>query len=127
MVSVIPANIIDRDDLYLFMGYDTYRLYALALRNANLFHYTGAEDQGEQFSQMVPGTNVRAIAVKGLNGSNKMFLSAKANIVYGCDLLNDYENLQIFWSNDHQEVRVVAKWKSGVNCAFWDYVVLFSL
>lgn len=127
MVSVIPANIIDRDDLYLFMGYDTYRLYALALRNANLFHYTGAEDQGEQFSQMIPGTNVRAIAVKGLNGTNKMFLSAKANIIYGCDLLNDYENLQIFWSNDNQEVRVVAKWKSGVNCAFWDYVVLFSL
>lgn len=127
MVSVIPANIIDRDDLYLFMGYDTYRLYALALRNANLFHYTGAEDQGEQFSQMVPGTNVRAIAVKGLNGSNKMFLSAKANIIYGCDLLNDYENLQIFWSNDHQEVRVVAKWKSGVNCAFWDYTVFFKL
>jgi len=127
MVSVVPTNIIDRDDLYLFMGYDTYRLYALALRNANLFHYTGAENQGEQFSQMIPGTNIRAIGVKGLNSTGKMFLSAKENIRYGCDLLNDYENLQIFFSQDFQEVRVVAKWKSGVNCAFWDYVVIFSL
>ena len=127
MVAAVPVNIIANDDLYLYMGYDTYRLYALALRNANLFHYTGAEDQGEQFSQMVPGTNVRAIAVKGLNGTNKMFLSAKSNLYFGCDLMNDYENLEIFYSMDFQEVRVVAKWKSGVNAAFWDYVVYFTL
>ena len=127
MVAAVPVNIIANDDLYLYMGYDTYRLYALALRNANLFHYTGAEDQGEQFSQMIPGTNVRAIAVKGLNGTNKMFLSAKSNLYFGCDLMNDYENLEIFYSMDFQEVRVVAKWKSGVNAAFWDYVVYFAL
>ena len=127
MVAAVPVNIIANDDLYLYMGYDTYRLYALALRNANLFHYTGAEDQGEQFSQMVPGTNVRAIAVKGLNGTNKMFLSAKSNLYFGCDLMNDSENLEIFYSMDFQEVRVVAKWKSGVNAAFWDYVVYFTL
>ena len=127
MVAAVPVNIIANDDLYLYMGYDTYRLYALALRNANLSHYTGAEDQGERFSQMVPGTNVRAIAVKGLNGTNKMFLSAKSNLYFGCDLMNDYENLEIFYSMDFQEVRVVAKWKSGVNAAFWDYVVYFTL
>lgn len=127
IIEVIPVNIIAEDDLYLFMGYDTYRLYSIALRNANLFHYTGAEDQGEQFSQMVPGSNVRAIAVKGLNGTNKMFLSSKSNLFFGCDLLNDYENLEIFYSMDFQEVRVVAKWKSGVNAAFWEYCVFFEL
>jgi len=127
MVSVIPTNIIAMDDLYLYMGYDTYRLYALALRNANLFHYTGAEDQGEQFSQMVPGTNVRAIAVRGLNGTNKMFLSSKSNLYLGVDLLNDYENFELWYSLDNQEVRMAAKWKAGVNAAFWDYVVFFEL
>jgi hypothetical protein len=127
MIQSVPVNIINMDDLYLFMGYDTYRLYAIALRNANLFHYTGQENQGETFSQMVPGSNVRVVAVKGLNGTNKMFLSTKSNLFFGTDLLNDYENLQIFYSQDFQEVRVVAKWKSGVNAAFWDYVVYFSL
>lgn len=126
-VNVIPANIIDMDDLYLYCGYDFYRTYATALRNANLFAYTGAEDQGESFSQMVPGTNVRMIAVKGLNGTNKFFISSKSNLYFGTDLLNDYENLEIFYSMDFQEVRVVAKWKSGVNAAFWDYVVYFKL
>lgn len=127
IVSVIPTNIIDMDDLYLYMGYDTYRLYALALRNANLFHYTGAEDQGEQFSQMVPGTNVRAIAVRGLNGTDKMFLSSKSNLYFGTDLLNDYENFELWYSLDNQEVRMASKWKAGVNAAFWDYVVYFEL
>lgn len=127
MIQSINVNIIANDDLYLFMGYDTYRLYSIALRNANLFAYTGAEDQGEQFSQMVPGSNVRVISVKGLNGTNKMFLSAKSNLFFGTDMLNDYENLEIFYSMDFQEVRVVAKWKGGVNAAFWDYVVFFEL
>ena len=126
-VNVIPANIIDMDDLYLYCGYDFYRTYSTALRNANLFAYTGAEDQGEQFSQMVPGTNVRLIAVKGLNGTNKFFISSKSNLYFGTDLLNDYENFELWYSLDNQEVRMASKWKQGVNAAFWDYVVYFKL
>lgn len=126
-VNVIPANIIDQDDLYLYCGYDFYRTYATALRNANLFHYTGAEDQGEQFSQIVPGTNVRLIAVKGLNTTNKFFISSKSNLFFGTDLLNDYENFELWYSMDFQEVRMASKWKQGVNAAFWDYVVYFKL
>ena len=126
-VNVIPANIIDMDDLYLYCGYDFYRTYSTALRNANLFAYTGAEDQGEQFSQMVPGTNVRLIAVKGLNGTNKFFISTKSNLYFGTDLLNDYENFELWYSLDNQEVRMASKWKQGVNAAFWDYVVYFKL
>jgi hypothetical protein len=126
-VNAIPANIVDQDDLYLYCGYDFYRTYATALRNANLFHYTGAEDQGQQFSQMVPGTNVRMIAVRGLNTSNKFFISSKSNMFFGTDLLNDYENFELWYSLDNQEVRMAAKWKLGVNAAFWDYVVYFKL
>ena len=126
-VNVIPANIIDMDDLYLYCGYDFYRTYATALRNANLFAYPGAEDQGEDFSQMVPGTNVRIIAVKGLNTTNKFFISSKSNLYFGTDLLNDYENFELWYSLDNQEVRMASKWKQGVNAAFWDYVVYFKL
>ena len=126
-VAAIPTNIIDMDDLYLYCGYDFYRLYSLALRNSNLFHYTGAEDQGQTFSQMVPGTNVRLIAVRGMNSSNKFYISSKSNLYFGTDLLNDYEAFELFYSLDNQEVRMVAKLKVGVQSAFWDYVVQFSL
>lgn len=127
MSSSINVNIINMDDLFLYVGYDTYRTYQIALRNANLFHYNGQQDQGENFSQMIPGQNIRIIALKGLNGTNKMFLSTKSNMYYGVDMLNDYENFELFYSQDFQEVRMVAKWKMGVNAAFWDMVSYFTL
>lgn len=127
MAAAIPADIIDSEDLVLFMGYDTYRLWATALRNANLFHYNGAEDQTDNFSQMIPGTNVKVVAVRGLNAQNKMFASRGANMYFGTDLLNDSEDFSIFYSEDNDEVRFRAKWKMGVQVAFPEFVVAFTL
>jgi len=127
MSSVVPTNILGLDDLHLFVGYDFYRTYALALRNANLFHYTGAENQGEDFSQMIPGTNIRVIAVRGLNGTNRAFLTSASNLYFGTDLLSDAEDFSIFYSADFDEVRFRAKWKQGVMFAFPDYVVYFKV
>jgi hypothetical protein len=125
MVGAVPADIIDADDLVLFMGYDAYRTYAKALRDANLFAYDGAE--GADFSQMVPGTNVKVIAVKGLNGTARMILSRTANLYVGTDLLNDAEQFSIFYSKDNDEVRFVAKLKIGTQIAFPEFVVEFTL
>ena len=127
MTAVVPSDVIAMNDLVLFMGYDMYRTYSLALRNANLFHYTGAENQGQDFSQMVPGTNIKVVAVRGLNGTNKMFLSPASNLYFGTDLLSDAEEFRIFYSQDNDEVRFRAKWKMGVQAAFPEFVVYFSL
>jgi hypothetical protein len=126
-VEVIPTNIINQDDLYCYVGYDFFRTYTLALRNANLYNYPSVETGANDFMITIPATNVKMVAMKGLTGTNKFFISTKSNMYFGTDLLDDYENLQIFYSMDFQEVRVVAKWKSGVNAAFWDYVVYFKL
>ena len=127
MSSVVPTDILGMDDLHLFVGYDVYRTYALALRNANLFHYNGQENQGENFSQPIPGTNIRVVAVRGLNGTNKMFLTSASNLYFGTDLLSDSEEFRIFYSADFDEVRFRAKWKQGVQAAFPEFVVYFEL
>lgn len=126
MSSVIPTDILGLNDLYLFVGYDVYRTYALALRNANLFHYTGAENQGEDFSQMIPGTNVRIVAVRGLNGTNRMFLTNGSNLYFGTDLLSDAEEFKIFYDMNDDEVRFRAKWKQGVQAAFPEFIVQYT-
>ena len=95
MVGVVPTDVIDKDDLVLFVGYDTYRTYAKALRDANLFHYTGAENS--DFIQIVPGTNVKVVSVRGLNGTNRMVLSTSSNIYAGVDLLSDSEDFRLFY------------------------------
>ena len=123
MVSAIPVDAINSDDQTLFCGYDTYRTYANALRNANLFAYTGAENQGGDFTQMVPGTNVKVVAVKGLNGTDRIVLGEASNFYAGVDLLNDAEQFRIFYSEDNDEVRVIQKFKIGFNYAFGARVV----
>ena len=124
-VSKVNTNIIDATDLHLFMSYPDFRRYAKALRNANLFHYTGEESQGGDFTLLVPGTNVRAIAVRGLNGSNRFLITPASNIYVGTDLLSDAEDFRIFYSQDFDEVRFLAKWKIGVQVAYLEQVVYY--
>ena len=123
MVAAIPADVVASDNLVLFMGYAEYRVYAAALRDANLFHYNGAENQGGQFEQDVPGTNVKVVGVGGLNGLGRMFLSETTNLFVGTDLLNDSESFKIFFDENEDEVRIIQKMKIGFNFAFPERIV----
>lgn len=124
-ISKLNTDIIDSDDLHLFMSYADYRTYAKALRDANYFAYTGAENQGLDFSQIHPGTNVRVVAVRGLNSTNRWVLTRASNLYVGTDLLSDAEDFKIFYSQDNDEVRFLAKWKLGVQVAWFDEVVYY--
>ena len=126
MVSSIPVDVINADDLILYVGYDTYRLYSRALIEANLYHFNGVENQGGEFMQFVPGTNVKIVAFKGINGTDRMVLSRQANLYVGVDMLNDYEDFSIFYSMDNQEVRFVSKFKVGTQIAFPSLLVEYK-
>lgn len=126
MVAAIPTDIIDQPDLNLLMGYEHYRLMAKALRDLNLFHYTGAENQGQEFSQIWPGTNLKISAVRGLNQTNRMFLTTKSNAFYGTDLLSDKEQFDLWFSKDNQTLRFISKFKQGVGFGFPEFVVHYK-
>jgi hypothetical protein len=121
MIALVPTDVIAVDDLKLLVGYDTYRTYAKELRDANLFHYKG--DEGANFRMYAPGTNVEVVAVRGLNSTNKAFLTPASNMIFGTDLLNDAESFDIWYSKDNDEVRFKAKFKMGVAVAFPEFVV----
>jgi hypothetical protein len=123
MVAAIPADVVASEDLTLFMGYAEYRIYAKALRDANLYHYDGSENQGDMFTQFVPGTNVKVVGVGGLSGQARMFLAEASNLFAGTDLLNDSEQFRIFYSEDNDEVRVIQKMKIGFQVAFPERIV----
>ena len=126
-VSLINSDDIDADDLDIFCGYEIYRMYAKALRDANLFHYDGTENQGQEFSQLVPGTNVRVIAVRGLNGTNKLATGRGANFYFGTDLMNDQESWRALFDEIEDDLKLTVKWKMGVQVAFPERVVYFEL
>jgi hypothetical protein len=122
--NVIPADIADASDLVLFVGIDTFKKYSTALRASNLFHYA-ADSEGMEI--MIPATNVKMIAVGGLNGTNRMFLARLSNLFVGTDLANEEEDYRFWYSQDNDEVRFRATMKYGVQFAFPDQIVQFKL
>ena len=124
MYNVIPADIAEAEDLVLFVGIDTFKKYTTALRNSNLFHYA-ADSEGMEI--LIPATNVRMIAVGGLSGTNRMFLSRLSNLFVGTDLANEQEEYRFWYSTDADEVRFRATMKYGVQFAFGDQIIQFTL
>lgn len=126
-ISVIPTDVIAREDLILYCGYDFARTYQVALRNANIFNYPSVENGNRDFILTIPASNVRLVAQAGLNGTNKFFISPITNMYMATDLMSDYEQFEIWYSQDFQTVRTNARFKAGVNFAFPSFVVYFKL
>lgn len=126
MIAALDQDVIEAQDLHIFTSYADYRTYAKVLRDLNLFAYTGAENQGQDFSQLHPGTNVRVIAVRGLNSADRFLLAPASNLYVGTDLLSDAEDFKIWYSQDNDEVRFGAKFKLGVQVAFIENVVWYK-
>ena len=124
MYNVIPADIAEAEDLVLFVGIDTFKKYTTALRASNLFHYA-ADSEGMEI--MIPATNIKMIGVGGLSGTNRMFLSRLSNLFVGTDLANEEEEYRFWYSQDNDEVRFRATMKYGVQIAFPDQLVQFTL
>jgi hypothetical protein len=120
----IPAEIVSEDDVTIFCGMDVFRTYTIALKNANMFHYTVDVKADNEF--ILPGTTIKVVAVQGLNGTNKIYAMRLSNMFLGTDLLNEEEKFEIFYAKEADQVRFVSEFKMGVNFAFPDEIVKFA-
>ena len=122
--AALPAALLDKSDVVIFCGNDTFREYVIALRNQNLFHYPV---DAANMELVVPGTSIKLIGVNGLNGTDKMFGLSMANLYLGTDLLNEQDRFELFYAKEADEMRFVVEFKMGVQVAFPDEVVYFKL
>ena len=85
--QAIPENILHRDDLVLYCSYSDYRALVASMRNSsfvNLFSFDDASAaSGQEWSVMLPGTNVRCIPTQGLNGQSRVIGGAASYIMVG--------------------------------------------
>ena len=123
--KAIPASIVDKDDVAIFVGMDVFRTYTIALKNANMFAYTF--DGPANGELVLPGTQIKVIAVQGLNGLSKIYSSRVSNLFYGTDLLDEEAKFEIINAIEAQEIRFNAAFKFGVQFAFPDEMVDFIL
>lgn len=118
----IPEAILD--EAVIFVGADTFREYVQALVEKNYFHYDANSTNGEI---VMAGTNTKIISVNGLNGTKKIVAGKPSNFVYGCDLLNDKEEFDFWYSKDNREYRLAVQFNGGVNVAFPNEVVVATV
>jgi hypothetical protein len=123
--TAIPAKVVAKDDITIFCGMDTFRLYTIALKNANLFAYNLDIKADSEF--FLPGTTVKVVAVQGLNGTNDLVAARISNLFMGTDLLNEEERFEIFYAKEADQIRYVNEFKAGVNFAFPDEIVKFFI
>ena len=108
----------------IYVSPANYRKFMTELVAKNFYHYAGAvESAPTEF--FFPGTSAKVVMTAGLTGVNDKIVGTFAkNLFYGCDMENDDEVIEVWWSQDDRNYKLAAEWNSGVQIAFPDQVVL---
>jgi len=127
MIANIPNDVLDANDLTLFVSHANFRVLMNALRNNNYFFgYDGV--QGHTWVlENYTNTNVRVVATRGLNGRNEAVLTPASNLFFGTDSFGEARNGDgfQFWYDIRDNITYFrAKLKVGAQVAFPQYVVI---
>lgn len=123
--NAIPVQILDKADLKVSVGTDLFRMYQMALINANLFHFIPTENGlGEM---KIHGTNVTVISTPGLIGTNAIYALRDSNMFLGVDLENEEEEFKFWYSEDFDVVRFKSSFKYGVQVSQLTEIVKFTI
>lgn len=126
LYKAIPAQVVAKDDMTIFVSQDVFRTYTIALKNANMFNYSFDGKADSEF--FLPGTSVKVVATPGLNGINKLYAMRLSNLFLGVDLLDEEANRwELFFAKEADEVRFVSEFKMGVQVAFLDEIASFII
>ena len=129
LINSMSADIYDRDDIIIFMSQTQFKCYLTAVRNVNNFYIDSAAvgKVGSVYSIFHPQTNYKVVGVPGLNGSDLIVLGSQQYFLVGVDLTSDEDSFRAWWSQDFQEVRIMAAWKLGTAIAFPQFFVTNGL
>lgn len=100
-----------------------YRSFMSALVEKNYYHYSGSEAANDT-EFYFPGTGVKVVCTPGLAGSTSIVGTFAGNLVYGCDIEGDSEDIDLWYSKDDRVFKLEALWNTGVQFAYPDQVVL---
>lgn len=124
--SATPDNISDAEDLSLWIPTSVYKKYVVALKNANLFHYSADGEQVKLY-----GTNVAlrsTVGLPGAAGTERMLLTRDSNLVIGMDGDADEDAMKVRLDPvTEKSVFFDVTFKRGTQVRFIDEVVEFTL
>jgi hypothetical protein len=137
----VPAAAIANEPIVAFCGYDTFRLLAAKITSTYGIYGSQYTTDGvwNNWELMYPGTNMKIVAVSGLNNDNpvdtgslataarnRIIATYASNLVYGTDLQSDTDNIEAWYSQDNRVWRLHGQFKAGVAVKFIDHVVQYT-
>jgi len=139
--SKVPAAAIANEPIVAFCGYDTFRILAAKITSTYGIYGSQYNTDGvwNNWELMYPGTNMKVIAVPGMNNDNavdtgslptavknRIIATYASNLVYGTDLQSDTDNIEAWYSVDNRQWRLHGQFKAGVAVKFIDHVVQYT-
>lgn len=115
VAAKIPAAI---EAPVILVSIPLYREFIQDLVSANLYHYHPGDGENEY---NVPGTDIKVIAVAGLNdaATYEYAIAADLNNLYvGVDMVDDEEKFDLWYSKDNKEFRLDIEFIMGAQVAF---------
>ena len=124
VVMALPTEVLNK--AVIFMGYDTYRIWAMSWRNANMYHYDGGKL--DDSVNIVPGSTIKVKPVAGLNGTGEIVAGDPRNFYYGVgDMSNENSKFDFWYSKDNDTFRLKIRFGLGTQVAFPNKVVISSV
>lgn len=130
VIKALPAKIKGKNDVRIFVGWNTFAYLIQAYVDANLFHFAPdakIDDNSAEFT--VPGTSYKVVPVHGLDAADAdscIYAFRMSNIFLGTDLLDEENKFWIRWSEDDENIKFTARMKIGVQFGFIDEIVKFE-
>lgn len=127
MVDNIDEEVVENDDLTLFISRSQFNTLVRAYRDLNNFSINYQTQNESDGRIMLPGyDNIQVQVAPGLRTTNRIVLTPASNLFYGTDLENDKEDFRMFYDEQKDVLVERIKFKIGFNHAFGKYVVHYD-
>lgn len=130
-VDLLPNNVYGKEDLHIYMGFETFKAYVRALGGfaANV-GANGVNGQGTMWYDGVQSLTFDGIKifVSGALG-DKIVIARKSNLFFGIGLLdnlNEVRVLDMASLDGSKNVRFVMRWSQGTQVGFGNEVVIVN-
>lgn len=120
-----PSNIAESGDLICFTGRENFNYLMKDLVDQNFFHYSPA-NIATMDEIIVPGTNMRVVKVNGLNGLDNIYTGRASEFVFGTDLRSDFDNFELWYSQDDDVLYLRSKFRAGVQVPFLNQIGVWN-
>lgn len=121
--KLVPESILDK--AVAFISPANFRELKLYL--VENYKYNDSLMNPDSKDVVLPGTDLRVHKTIGLTGvNNKVYIANPENMVIGTDLLNDAEDIKMWFSDDDDLWKAKVEWAEGVQTIFPDEVVVVT-